>query len=210
MPGFLRKSPWSMSHPRQSFYFILSLPLLLSKGPHHARESVGRRKSSQLSVALTAPPANPSPREQVCSRPTVGFVEDIGNALKGGVNVCQRQLANEVLGPLVTESVRNFGREDATPYQRGSNASLLGRVQTVKLIKHNALRHLRAAPEPRWSPVERTRFKVVPGTSIRALLSEVASFAIPWDQGCKPPAPPRLGKAGRGLPRRTRGERGAS
>jgi len=138
-----------MSHPRQSFYFILSLPLLLSKGPHHARESVGRRKSSQLSVALTAPPANPSPREQVCSRPTVGFVEDIGNALKGGVNVCQRQLANEVLGPLVTEFVRNFGREDATPYQRGSNASLLGRVQTVKLIKHNALRHLmtNTAPE---------------------------------------------------------------
>ena len=24
--------------------------------------------------------------------------------------------------------LRNFGREDATPYQRGSNASLLGRV----------------------------------------------------------------------------------
>ena len=39
-------------------------------------------------------------------------------ALKGGVNVCQRQLVNEVRGPLVTEFVRNFGREDATPYQR--------------------------------------------------------------------------------------------
>src|SRR5262245_25684444 len=33
----------------------LSLPLLLSKGPHHARESVGRQKSPQLSVALTIP-----------------------------------------------------------------------------------------------------------------------------------------------------------
>jgi hypothetical protein len=66
--------------------------------------------------------------------------EDIGSALKGGVNVCQRQLVNEVLGPLVTEFVRNFGREGATPIQRGPNASLLGRVQAVKLIRHNAAR----------------------------------------------------------------------
>ena len=57
--------------------------------------------------------------------------EDIGSALKGGVNVCQRQPVNEVFGPLVTKFVRNFGREGATPIQRGSNASLLGRVQAV-------------------------------------------------------------------------------
>src|SRR6516164_219731 len=68
--------------------------------------------------------------------------EDIGSALKRGVNVCQRQLVKEVLGPLVTEFVRNFGREGATPIQRGSNASLLGRVQAVELIRHSALRHL--------------------------------------------------------------------
>jgi hypothetical protein len=55
MPGFLPKSPSSMSHRRQSFCFILSLPLLLSKSLHHARESVGREKSSQLSVPLTTP-----------------------------------------------------------------------------------------------------------------------------------------------------------
>ena len=61
--------------------------------------------------------------------------EDIGSALKGGVNVCQRQLVKEVLGLLVTEFVRNFGREGATPIQHGSNASLLGRVQVVKLIR---------------------------------------------------------------------------
>ena len=54
--------------------------------------------------------------------------EDIGSALKRGANVCQRQLVNEVLGPLVTEFVRNFGRENATPSQRDSNVSLLGRV----------------------------------------------------------------------------------
>src|SRR5262249_11365586 len=54
--------------------------------------------------------------------------EDIGSALKGGVNVCQRQLVKEVLGPLVTELVPNFSREGATPIQRGSNASLLRRA----------------------------------------------------------------------------------
>src|SRR5215471_9085916 len=74
--------------------------------------------------------------------------EDIGSALKAGVDVCQRQLVNEVFGPLVTKFVSNFGREDATPIQRGSNASLLGRVQAVKLIRHRALRHLRALRRP--------------------------------------------------------------
>ena len=52
------------------------------------------------------------------------------------MNVCQRHLVNEVLGPLVTEFVPNFGREGATPIQRGSNASLLHRVQAIKLIRH--------------------------------------------------------------------------
>src|SRR5262245_17360774 len=42
-----------MSHRRKSFCFILSLHVLLSQSPHHGRESVARRKSSQLSVALT-------------------------------------------------------------------------------------------------------------------------------------------------------------
>jgi len=73
--------------------------------------------------------------------------EDIGSVLKGGVNVCQRQLVNEVLGPLVTKFVPNFGREGATPIQRGSNASLLRRVQ-VKLIRHynNARSDISEAP----------------------------------------------------------------
>jgi len=83
----------------------------------------------QLSMPLTAPPLR-----------TLHRAEDIGSALKGGVNVCQRQLVDEVLGPLVTEFVRNFGRQGATPIQRGPNASPLGRVQAVKLIRHNAAR----------------------------------------------------------------------
>jgi hypothetical protein len=49
--------------------------------------------------------------------------ENIGSVLKAGVNVFQRQRVNDVLGPLFAEFVRNFGREDATPIQRGSNAS---------------------------------------------------------------------------------------
>src|SRR5499426_3431037 len=69
--------------------------------------------------------------------------EDISTALKASVNVYKRQLVNEVLGPLITEFVRNFGREDATPYQRSSNASLLVRIQAAKLIRHGcAPRHL--------------------------------------------------------------------
>src|SRR5215471_17093989 len=95
----------------------------------------GRQKSPHLSAALTAPRLR-----------TLHRAEDIGNVLKGGVNVCQQQLVNELLGPLVTEFVRNFSREDATPYQRGSNGSLLGRIQAVKLIRHTTSRIFRATP----------------------------------------------------------------
>jgi hypothetical protein len=54
--------------------------------------------------------------------------EDIGRVLKGDANVCQRQLVNEVVGPLFTEFALNLGREAATPIQGAFNASLLGRV----------------------------------------------------------------------------------
>jgi len=81
------------------------------------------------------------------------------SVLKGGEQGCRRQLVNEVLGPLVTEFVRNFSREGATPYQRGSKGSLLGRIQAVKFIRHNTSRIFRAAPIDRRSPGARTRFK---------------------------------------------------
>jgi hypothetical protein len=65
----------------------------------------------------------------VYSRPLSVFLsDDIGSVLKGGVEICQRQLVNEVLGPLVTEFAGNLGRQCPTPIQRSSNASLLGCV----------------------------------------------------------------------------------
>jgi hypothetical protein len=66
--------------------------------------------------------------------------------LKRGVKVCQRRLVNELLRPLVTEFVRNLSREHATPYQRGSNGSLLGRIKAVKRIRHTTSRIFTAAP----------------------------------------------------------------
>jgi hypothetical protein len=68
-----------MAHRRHSFCCILSVPLLLSKGPCHARESVGDEDRSQLAAALTAP------RLRALHR-----AKDIGSVLKGGVNICQR------------------------------------------------------------------------------------------------------------------------
>src|SRR6476646_7623460 len=51
-----------MSYRRQSFFSILSLPLLLSKSPHHARGSVSRQKSFSIIGGADDPgPANPSP-----------------------------------------------------------------------------------------------------------------------------------------------------
>ena len=97
-------------------------------------------------LSLTAPRLRtPFTAGAVCldrPSPSCFLSEDIGSVLKGGAKVCQRQLVNEVLGPLVTEFALNLCREGATPIQRGVNASLLGRVQGVKLIRHNALRQM--------------------------------------------------------------------
>src|SRR6266404_7014958 len=101
-----------MSHRRQSFSCILSLPLLLSKSAHQARENEGRRRSQSLTV--------PRPRTLlhgsrcILDRLSAFLSENIDSGLKGGAKVCQRQLVNEMLGPLVTEFARNLGREAAT------------------------------------------------------------------------------------------------
>jgi hypothetical protein len=56
------------------------------------------------------------------------LLKEPSSVLKGGEQGCQRQLVNEVLGPLVTECAVNLGREGATPTQPGFNAGLLGRI----------------------------------------------------------------------------------
>src|SRR6266404_2580413 len=116
MLGCLRKSPSSMSHRGQSFFFILSVPLLLSKSPHHARESVGRRSSPSITGATD----RPAPASFRCF-----LFEDPGSALKAGVKVCKRPLVNEVLGLLLTEFFRDPTHKGATPIQRGLQGSLL-------------------------------------------------------------------------------------
>jgi hypothetical protein len=59
---------------------------------------------------------------------TLYRAENIGGVLKWGVNVSQRRSVNEVLGPLVTQFVRDFGREDATPIQLGFHCGLLDHI----------------------------------------------------------------------------------
>jgi hypothetical protein len=85
-----------------------------------------------------------SPSISVALRPlrlrTIHRAENIASALKRGVNVCQRQFVNEVLGPLVTEFIRNFGGEDATPIQHAfPTAAFLITSRLVKLVSHSAL-----------------------------------------------------------------------
>src|SRR5215471_16806069 len=55
---------------------------------------------------------------------TIYRAENIGNVLKRVVNVCQREFV-KVLGPLVTEFVCNFGRENARPIQHAFPGGLL-------------------------------------------------------------------------------------
>jgi hypothetical protein len=110
------------------------------------------------------------------------------------VNVCQRQPVDEVFGPLVTKFVRNFGREGATPIQRGSNASLLGRVQAVKLMRHKApptqpVGRLLSAPGSKWCRQ----------TPAAALLLEVARVAISLVNGVSAPTRRAWERDGPGL-----------
>jgi hypothetical protein len=87
-----------MSHRRQSFFFILSAPLLLWT-------------RFQSAVTLTAP--------LLQGRRVNSLFEEPGSALKGGVKVCKRPLVNEVLGLPLTEFFPDPTHKGATPIQRG-------------------------------------------------------------------------------------------
>ncbi len=97
-------------------FFVGGIVVLLA-----ARLPIDKHTVSQA-FATSSPPLR-------SARALLHPAEDIGSAL-------------EVFGPLVTKFVRNFGREGTTPIQRGSNASLLGRVQVVEPIRHSSLGHL--------------------------------------------------------------------
>ena len=122
-------SPRSGAVRQQSFSCISSSPLRLSRRP---------RSPLIIGAADDPAPANPSPREQVCSQPAVGFVRGHRQRAQGSRESPPATTCQRMLGPLVTEFVRNFGREGATPIQRAFNASFLGRVQALKLIRHSA------------------------------------------------------------------------
>src|SRR5262245_65068674 len=88
-----------------------------SPSPPAEKTTDSHEDRPQLSVAVRA------------LRPrTLHGTENISSVLKRGVNVCQRQLVNEVLALLVTEFVRNFGSEDATPNQRAFDRGLLDHI----------------------------------------------------------------------------------
>jgi hypothetical protein len=113
-----------------------------------------------LRLPLTAPRPQTLDRgsRRVLDRLSAFLSENIGSALKGGAQVCQHQLVNEVPRLLVTELVINFGRKDATPIQRAFQSGLLSRIQAVKLIRHGTLTDISQPPDSGWSPVQRTRF----------------------------------------------------
>jgi hypothetical protein len=71
---------------------------------------------------------------------TLHRAENVSSALKRGVNICQRQFVNEVLGTLVAEVVRNLGGEDATPIQHAFPTAAFWIITSrlVKLIRHSA------------------------------------------------------------------------
>ena len=90
----------------QAIFFPPSPPAEKATDSHEDRP--------QLSVAL-----------RMVRLRTIYRAENIGDVLKRVVNVCQREFVNEVLGLLVTEFVRNFGRENARPIQHAFHGGLL-------------------------------------------------------------------------------------
>src|SRR4051794_9108175 len=110
-----------MSHRRQSFYYILSLQLLLSK----------RRRSPPL-FTNGAALRTPSPREQVGCQPKLFlfscFLKDIDSVLKRSAKVGQQRFVKQMLGPFLTEFALNLTREGATPIQGGFHGALLPHI----------------------------------------------------------------------------------
>src|SRR5262245_53159313 len=138
-----------------------------------------------------------SPSISVALRPlrlrTIHRAENIASALKRGVNVCQRQFVNEVLGPLVTKFIRTFGGEDATPIQPFPTAAFLITSRLVKLVRHSPLPQAsRAALEQMLAHVGAlsTKSNVEAGRSIRSAESAQPNRGLPTSgsPGWSPPS----------------------
>src|SRR5437660_571324 len=66
--------------------------------------------------------------ESVASKPR-GICTQLGGSCGDFIGVVDNRVGGgRAVIKIPKFELRNFGREDATPYQRGSNASLLGRV----------------------------------------------------------------------------------
>src|SRR5215813_10451701 len=85
--------------------------------------------------------------------------------LKEGAKVCQRQLVNEMLEPLVTEFGRNLRARRPHLFSAASIPafSVASRPSNSPDITRTPTSQRR--PSARWSPVERNMFKVAPANS---------------------------------------------
>jgi len=130
--------------------------------------------------------------------------EDIGSALKGGAKVCQRQLVNEVLGPLVTQFALNLVREDATPVQRGFHGGLLEsrlgrRTHQTQRASTSRSRAYKKSPgftqeRPVWFPKNASRCPKESRT--KSSLSLVTLNRGPMGSGCCKSAAPKCVRSG--------------
>src|SRR6516165_1329570 len=153
-----------MSHRRQSFCLILSVSLLLSRRPDHARESVGRRKSPSIIGGAngSAPAATPSPREQyVVVRLSTFSVQEPRHRAQGRreclpATTCQR-------------SVRASCYEVRSQFWPRGRDTLSAWIEWQPSRTHPSCQihqtyyfaHLQSRPYHRRSPVARTRFKTL-------------------------------------------------
>jgi hypothetical protein len=107
-------------------------------GPRRER-SIGDEDRPQLS--LTVPRLRNLNRGFAVNRRSTLLPEEISSNLKGDPKVCQRQLVNEVFGPLVTQFALNLGREAATPLQHALYSGLLG--HSALSFTHDGIEALR-------------------------------------------------------------------
>jgi hypothetical protein len=137
------------SRPRQILSLIAAISWLSNPSNHPARDPVSPRALTVSVLGLRA--LHHTGAAVVSDRPSAFLFEDIGSLLKGGAKVCQRQL----VGSLATWAARPRHLFSAPSMPAFSVASRLSNSSDT--MRSDILK---ATPQTRWSPVERTRFKV--------------------------------------------------